>query len=129
VSRPISLTPRSLDELVRRNDRTAILYFGAPWCRHCRATDPLIERLAADRPDVLVAKVDVEDYPELAAEFRIRSIPTVIRLDGGELTLTSLGGVPYEVLLCHLGLETSRTRVQFDVAAVNRIPPPAVEGT
>lgn len=111
MSHPISVTPRSLDELVRRGDRTAIVYFGAAWCRHCRAIDPMIERLAADRPDVLVAKVDTDDYPELASEFGIQSIPTVIRFDAGDATLSSLGGVPYEDLLAQLGLETDGSRV------------------
>ena len=58
--------------------RFAIVDFWAPWCAPCRAFAPTFAATAARHPDVLFAKVNTEDEPELAAQFGIRSIPTLM---------------------------------------------------
>ena len=62
-----------------------VIDFWAPWCGPCRIMGPQFERAASLRPDYRFAKVDVDEQPELAAAFSIRSIPTVAVLRDGEL--------------------------------------------
>lgn len=100
-----SLDPRDFDRVVRDGRSIAVVEFGAPWCRHCRAIEPVLAGLARARPDVLVAKLNVDDHPELAEEWGVRSLPTLIRFDQGVATVTSLGGVRLDELLAQLGLE------------------------
>ena len=63
----------------------AVIDFWAPWCGPCRAMAPEFERAARLRPDYRFAKVDVDEQPDLAAAFSIRSIPTLAVLRDGEL--------------------------------------------
>jgi thioredoxin 1 len=99
----VSLSLGSFEDLVRRGTRTVIVEFSAPWCRHCRAIEPMMVRLEVERPDLAVLQVNVDDYPELAAEFDVLSIPTLIRFERGKPSRRSLGG-SYEGLLEELGL-------------------------
>lgn len=63
----------------------AVVDFWAPWCGPCRIMGPQFERAAGLRPDYRFGKVNVDEQPELAAAFSIRSIPTVAVLRDGEL--------------------------------------------
>ncbi len=63
----------------------AVIDFWAPWCGPCRVMGPQFERAAGLRPDYRFTKVNVDEQPELAAAFSIRSIPTVAVLRDGKL--------------------------------------------
>ena len=62
----------------------SLIDFWATWCGPCRMLGPVLEQLAADRPDVTVAKVDVDEQRELAIQYRVMSVPTVIFLKDGK---------------------------------------------
>ena len=66
------------------NSGTVLVDFWATWCGPCRMLGPVLEQLAADRPDVTVAKVDVDEQRELAIQYRVMSVPTVIFLKDGK---------------------------------------------
>jgi thioredoxin len=68
-----------------------LVKFGAPWCGPCKAIAPLLERLAADHPAVSFVEIDIDQAPDLAARFAIRSIPTLIAWKGNELQWTKIG--------------------------------------
>ncbi len=70
----------------------------APWCGPCRAFAPVFERAAAKNPDVTFAKVNTEDQPELAAEFEIRSIPTLMVIRDGVMLYNRPGMLPAAAL-------------------------------
>ena len=88
LTRPIAVgSSQDFDELVRDAPAPVLVDFWAAWCGPCRTVAPELEKIASDRAGrVIVAKVDTEALPELAARFAIRSIPTMIVFRGGKET-------------------------------------------
>lgn len=78
-----------LEELIKTN--TVVCDFWASWCGPCRMLAPVMEELAAERPDVKFFKVNVDEESDLAAAFGISSIPAVFRLDDGKATARHVG--------------------------------------
>jgi len=93
------------DELVRGAPLPVLVDFWAEWCGPCRMVAPEIERLARDRDgQVLVAKVDTEALPAVAARFSIRSIPTMVLFSGGRESKRSSGAMPASAIASTFGL-------------------------
>ena len=73
----IHINKHNFHEEVVNSEKPVLLDFWAPWCGPCRLISPEVEQIAAERKDIRVAKVNVEENPELASRFRIYSIPTL----------------------------------------------------
>lgn len=84
--------------------RAMLLDFYADWCGPCRMLTPVIEEIAAEHPELMVCKVNVDEESALAARFGIVSIPFVALLRGGEVVATSLGYRSKTDLCAALGL-------------------------
>jgi len=95
----VHLTKDNFDSVVNQNEKRVLIDFWAPWCGPCLMLGPIIEEIAAERDDIIVAKVNVDDEMELARIFRIVSIPTVIVMKNGEKVASSLGYKPKEAIL------------------------------
>jgi len=76
---------------VVRSDKKVLLDFWAPWCGPCQMVLPLVEEIAAERPDIKVGKVNVDEERELAKQFRVMSIPTLVVLENGEVIKRVVG--------------------------------------
>ena len=76
--------------------------FWASWCGPCRMLSPTVDQVAEERPDVMVGKVNVDEQPELASQFQIMSIPTLIVIKNGEITNRSVGVSPKQQILSML---------------------------
>ena len=82
----VKLNKSSFSELVNQ-DKPVLIDFYADWCGPCRMVSPVIEEIAGERSDVVVGKVNVDSEPELAREFSVYSIPTLVVLrDGREVS-------------------------------------------
>ncbi len=79
---------------VKASRQTVLLDFYADWCGPCRMVSPLIDEIAEEREDVAVGKINVDDDPELAAQFGVFSIPTLVVLKDGEVAQQATGARP-----------------------------------
>ena len=90
----IHITKENFESLVNQNEKPVLIDFWAPWCGPCQMVGPIIEEIAAERSDIIVGKINVDDEMELARQFRIVSIPTIIVMKNGEKVATSIGYKP-----------------------------------
>jgi len=91
----VAVTDQDFDSVVLKSDKLVLVDFWATWCGPCRALGPTLEGLAAANPDkVLVAKLNVDTSRQVAANYRITSIPTVLFFKGGSLVDSLVGARP-----------------------------------
>ncbi|MBO5744700.1 MAG: thioredoxin [Clostridia bacterium] len=89
-------------ETVRASDKTVLIDFFADWCGPCRMVSPIIDEIAEERDDILVCKINVDDEPELASQFEVFSIPTLVVMKNGEVANVSTGARPKNAILALL---------------------------
>ena len=94
-----ALNKNNFDEFVLNSDKPVLLDFWASWCGPCRMVSPLIEEIADERTDIRVGKVNVDENPELASRFGVRSIPTLVVVKNGQVTNRSVGARPKAQIL------------------------------
>ena len=94
----VKVTKENYQALVEAND-LVLLDFWAVWCGPCKMIAPIVEEIAAELEDVLVGKVDVDSDMELAAQFGISSIPTLVVVKNGVPAAKSVGYRPKADLL------------------------------
>ena len=87
----INITKNNFDELVLGADKKVLLDFWATWCGPCKMIAPIVEEVAAENPDILVGKVNVDEEMELAVKFGIASIPTLLVFDKGQVVNKGIG--------------------------------------
>ena len=92
----VKITKDNFDELVMNSAKTVLLDFWAPWCGPCRMVAPILEQIAAEREDILVGKVNVDEEMELAMEFRVASIPMLVVMKDGMAVEQAIGYMPKE---------------------------------
>ena len=90
----LHITKENYEELVLKSEKTVLLDFWATWCGPCRMVAPVVEEIAAEREDILVGKVNVDEEMELAVKFGIVSIPTLVVMKNGEIANKAVGFMP-----------------------------------
>lgn len=98
----VVLTKENFEQEVVRSDRPVLVDFWASWCGPCQALAPTIDEIAQEQTAFKVGKVNVDEQPELARQFRVMSIPTLMVFKDGELVRREVGGRSKEEILAML---------------------------
>ena len=88
------ITKANFEELVLKNEKPVLLDFWAPWCGPRRMVAPIVEELAQERGDIAVGKINVDEEMELAIQFGVASIPTLVVMKNGEIANKAIGYMP-----------------------------------
>ena len=99
----VTITTENFAQEVLHSDKPVLLDFWASWCGPCRMLSPVVDEVAEERTDVKVGKVNVDEQPELAGEFGVMSIPTLLVFKGGKLVNQAVGARPKAGVLQLLG--------------------------
>lgn len=100
----ITITKDNFDAEVLQASQPVLLDFWAEWCGPCRMLAPVLDQIAAERTDIKVGKVNVDNEPELARQFGVMSIPTLVVMKDGKPVDTKVGVQPKAAILAMLGL-------------------------
>lgn len=96
----IHLNRTNFEKLIINSEKPVLVDFWAAWCGPCRAIAPTLEEISEKYADyITVAKLNVDESPEIAGEFGIRSIPTLILFKDGKIVDRSTGAFPKEMIL------------------------------
>ena len=87
---------------VLNSEKPVLLDFWASWCGPCRMVSPIVDEIAAERGDIKVGKVNVDEQPELAGRFGVMSIPTLVVMKGGKVANQMVGARPKSQILAML---------------------------
>ena len=98
----ISVINKNNFEQVKSSEKTVLLDFYADWCGPCRMVSPLVDEIAAENPQYLVGKINVDNEPELAQVFGVFSIPTLVVMKNGKVVKQSAGARPKDRILAML---------------------------
>ena len=98
----IHINKNNFENEVIHSDKPVLLDFWAPWCGPCQMVLPIMDEIAAERPDIKVCKINVDEEAELAKQFRIMSIPTLMVVKDGKSVSRSSGARAKEDILAML---------------------------
>ncbi len=98
----INITMNNFQQEVLNAKEKVLLDFWAPWCGPCRMVSPVIDEIASEREDIKVGKINVDEQPELAVQFQVMSIPTLVVMENGRITNEALGARPKSQILAML---------------------------
>lgn len=80
----ITIKKENFQSVVLESNKTVLIDFWASWCGPCRMLSPVVDEFAEENPDIKVGKVNIDEESDLAREFRIRTIPTLVVIKNGK---------------------------------------------
>ena len=98
----VNIDRNNFSREVMESDRPVLLDFWAPWCGPCRMVGPVVDEIARERADIKVGKVNVDEQPELAGQFGVMAIPTLVVIRDGKVVDQAAGARPKAQILAML---------------------------
>lgn len=98
----VKINKENFSNEVINSDKPVILDFYADWCGPCGMVAPIMSEIASERSDIKVGKINVDEQPELAAQFGVMSIPMLVVMKDGKVVNSSVGAKPKEQILAML---------------------------
>ena len=98
----ININKDNFHNEVMNSEKPVLLDFWASWCGPCRMVVPIVEQIADERSDIKVGKINIDEEPELAMQFGIMSIPTLMVIKNGEVVTKAVGARPKDSILSML---------------------------
>ena len=95
----LHITKENFEAEVLKSDKPVLVDFYAVWCGPCKMIAPILEEIAAEREDIKVCKINVDEEPELAAQYQVVSIPSLFVIKDGQVANQSLGARPKPQIL------------------------------
>ena len=95
----IELTQENYQKEVLESDKPVLIDFFATWCGPCKMVSPVVDQIAAERPDIKVCKLDVDKNLDLARNFQVMSVPTLVAMKNCEIINKTVGAMPKAVIL------------------------------
>jgi thioredoxin 1 len=99
-----TVTEQSFEVDVLQSDKAVLVDFWAEWCGPCHAIAPVLDQIAAERSDLKIVKLNIDEEPSVAQRYGVMSIPTLILFKGGEPAAAAVGAMPKSMLEERLGL-------------------------
>jgi thioredoxin 1 len=98
--KPVTITDQNFNEEVIKSNIPVLIDFWAVWCGPCRAIAPIVEQLAGEYDGkIKIGKLDVDENPETAVKYGVRSIPTLLLFKNGQVVDTIIGAVQKQVIV------------------------------
>ena len=98
----ININNNNFHDEAMHSEKLVLLDFWASWCGPCRMVSPIVDEIAAERSDIKVCKINVDEQPELAARFGVMSIPTLVVMKNGKVINQAVGARPKAQILAML---------------------------
>jgi thioredoxin 1 len=95
----VTITKENYQQEVLESELPVLLDFWASWCNPCRMLSPIIDQIADEHPEIKVGKINVDEQPELAAQFQVMSIPTLFVMKDGQIVNSAAGVRPKQQIL------------------------------
>lgn len=95
----INITKENFDTEVLKSEKPVLVDFWASWCGPCKMIAPILDEISAERDDLKIAKINVDEQQELAIQFAVMSIPTLLVFKNGEVVNKSIGLLSKEEIL------------------------------
>jgi len=95
----IHVNKNNFQEEVMQSAEPVLVDFWAAWCGPCRMLSPVLDEVAQEREDVKICKINVDEEPELAAQYEVMSIPTLMVFENGQVVKKALGALPKHQVL------------------------------